>query len=411
MPKWIVAAVAAGAALVAFGAAGLLGRAPRTSSEIPTPYSVVRTAENPRTIGVSGCASTGCHGGSAMNSLTGKLDDRTWSGSASHWLAVDPHGQAYAALESPLAKFIMDRFAPGIAATDAARCLACHTNPSLARVNVEPRERQMRSEGANCEACHGDAGKWLPEHTSWTKSSRDAGYEATGMVKLFDVGERALSCVGCHVGAPADEKRGYPVRDMNHDMIAAGHPRLNFDFAEYQRRLPPHWKEEDASPEFELKAWLVGRAAQDEAGVKLAADRASRGRAGAAPWPEYADFRCVSCHHTLEDGFKSGSGKPTLTEIWPKGLDRVKLAAAPSAECAAQAEAAFQAATPTDADSASQMYHGLVARERMRMKHDGRTKYDPAFDRLRESLTQPRGNLDFRLKPEVAGQLTALMKR
>src|SRR6476660_5000791 len=104
----------------------------------------------------------------------------------------------------------------------------------------------LRSEGVGCEACHGNASSWYGPHTgdTWSAANRPALYQTHGMHKLYDVGERALVCAGCHVGAPADEKRGYPVpRDMNHDMIAAGHPRLNFDFADYQRRLPPHWQE------------------------------------------------------------------------------------------------------------------------------------------------------------------------
>src|SRR6185312_10631892 len=138
---------------------------------------------------------------------------------------------------------------------------------------------------------------------TWTAANRDTGYQQSGMARLYDIGERALACAGCHVGAPADPERGYPVRDMNHDMIAAGHPRLNFDFADYQRRLPPHWQEKDRlaaaatprPPDFEAKGWLVGRVAAAEAACRLTADRARR----LAPWPEFAEFNCYACHHDL----------------------------------------------------------------------------------------------------------------
>jgi len=398
--------------LIAIGAAGLFGRAPRAVVTIPAPAAGESTAANPNTIGVSGCASAGCHGGSAIDSLTGKLGDRTWAGSASHWLAVDPHTKAYAALESPLATAIMERYAPGIAAAEDARCLACHTNPSVAKSNAEPRERQLRSEGVSCEACHGDAGKWMPKHTTWTAADRAAGYDATGMMKLFDIGERAVMCAGCHVGARADDTRGYPVRDMNHDMIAAGHPRLNFDFAEYLRWLRPHWQEADASPEFEVKAWLVGRAAHTEAAAKLTADRESRGKAGSAPWPEFAEFSCVSCHHKLADGFASAGAKPAPQVLWPRDLDRVKLAAAPGSECAAAVEAAITKANveTLDRDAANQVYHVLAARERMRMKREGRPNPDLRFESLAKLLTLPRGNLDFRLSPQARNEMGALLK-
>jgi len=117
----------------------------------------------------------------------------------------------------------------------------------------------------SCEACHGNAGQWLQPHTSW-KGDRTESYKQTGLKPLYDLGERALACAGCHMGAPADGD--HPVRDMNHDMIAAGHPRLNFDFAEYQRRLPKHWQEKDRTksdlPPRELneaRVWYVGRLA------------------------------------------------------------------------------------------------------------------------------------------------------
>jgi hypothetical protein len=128
------------------------------------------------------------------------------------------------------------------------------------------------------------------------------------MVRLYDLGERAMNCAGCHVGAPADPERGLPVRDMNHDMIAAGHPRLNFDFAEYVRRLPKHWQEKDRTTEPNaprtinpLKEWYVGRVAHAEAACRLLADRAGRSLAGdrESPWPEFAEFNCAACHHHL----------------------------------------------------------------------------------------------------------------
>ena len=89
---------------------------------------------------------------------------------------------------------------------------------------------------------------------------------------------------------------------MNHDLIAAGHPRLNFDYGTYLRSLPPHWAERDrdvSPPKLrpatdEFRHWLVGRAATTAASYRLLADRATRG-----PWPELAEFDCYACHHGL----------------------------------------------------------------------------------------------------------------
>ena len=38
--------------------------------------------------------------------------------------------------------------------------------------------------------------------------------------------------------APADSRRGMPLRDVDHDMLAAGHPRLEFEFAAFMANIP-----------------------------------------------------------------------------------------------------------------------------------------------------------------------------
>jgi hypothetical protein len=296
-------------------------------------------------LGTAGCLGAACHGAPAGATLAGKIDDGTWQSSGSCWVAADPHTAAYSLLTDrphrPVrvtADHIMERYAPGTKATDDARCLACHSNPALAEPepSADPaavaRRVAMRAEGVNCESCHGNAGGWLHTHTTW-KGDRSKVYEEAGMTKLYDVGERALACAGCHVGAPAEN--GLAVRDMNHDMIAAGHPRLNFDFAEYLRRLPVHWQEKDRTatgnvprgPEFPAKAYLVGRVAHAEAACKLLASRAERAERQDArtPWAEFSEFNCASCHHNLPAPWRENPtvlgkrplGVPPWQAIWP----------------------------------------------------------------------------------------------
>lgn len=294
-------------------------------------------------VGAAGCLGAACHGAPACNTLEGKFDDGTWQTSGSCWVAADPHTAAYSLLTpnpyrpvKVTAGQIMARYAGGKPATEDARCLACHTNPTLAEPGHtgDARIIGLRAEGVGCEACHGNAGGWLRQHTTW-HGKRDAVYHETGMVRLYDVGERAAACVGCHVGAPEAVVGKGPdgrdiklaVRDMNHDMIAAGHPRLNFDFADYMRRLPVHWQEKDRTekgnvprgPDFLVKAWLVGRVAHAEAACKLLASRAERsGGDRRTPWPEFAEFNCAACHHgLLPDGRKGkGAEPPADGEPW-----------------------------------------------------------------------------------------------
>jgi hypothetical protein len=324
MGVFVRTAVVVGLALVVPAAVWVYGSIERPAATraavAPGPAPPPAPGDVPRPVGSAGCAAAACHGGSPAASLTAPPGPTCWQTSATHWLAADPHTRAYAALQTPLAKDIVRLMAgtdeqgnprPHEPAERDDRCLACHTNPYLVSANAKEvggRMVGLRSEGVGCEACHGNASKWYEPHTGtdWNPGTRAAKYHNHGMAPLYDVGERALVCAGCHVGAPAEAARGYPVRDMNHDMIAAGHPRLNFDFADYQRRLPPHWQEKDRlaaspaprGPAFEVKCWLVGRVATAEAACRLTEDRAKR----LDPWPEFAESNCFACHHELVPG-------------------------------------------------------------------------------------------------------------
>ena len=308
---------------------------------LPTAQAGTTSQAKSLAIGTAGCLASACHGASAdkslPQSLSGRIvtDEKTqWESAGSCWAAADPHGGAHSLLtEHPhrpvhpdkTAAKIMARYNPGVAATDDARCLACHTNPALVTPEhmSDPRSRALHAEGVSCEACHGNAGGrdgWIGPHTA-----RD--YK--GMRSLTDVGDRAMTCLGCHVGAPAGD--GYPVRDMNHDMIAAGHPRLNFDFAEFHRRLPPHWHEKNAGPDFEARLWITGRVAHAEAAAKLLHSRAERAKVNDArtPWPEFAEFSCGSCHHEIpkpervKAALAAGRipGAPAWQAVWPATHD------------------------------------------------------------------------------------------
>jgi hypothetical protein len=435
---------------------------PRTTAAVaPSPTSPGQKPipmYGPAPVGVSGCAAAACHGNPTAITLTGSPDRECGYSSATHFLSGDPHTRAYAVLTGPLGQAIMDRLHkanPNLptSAAEYDRCLACHTNPSLAKPDAfglsAGHLKQLRSEGVGCEACHGNAGKWLTTHTV-----ENSAYPPTGMTDLNNIGERAVACAGCHIGAPANEKSGYAVvRDMNHDMIAAGHPRLNFELTDYQRRLPPHWFERERTvagqpardSHFEAKAWLVGRVAVAEAACRLLADRANR----SDPWPEFAEFNCFACHHNLQPeswrqtaphyftGRKPGA-LPWQT-LWPvtqpkqlsslTGYPQVVPAAdamtallntfAPtrpprSAETAAAAAQAsyhltavrqafaaptakvspvpiFRAASNdlerTGWDEAGQVFQGLAALERSRSHPDH--GIDTRFDSLRERLLLP----------------------
>src|SRR5262249_33878055 len=144
----------------------------------------------------------------------------------------------------------------------------------------------------------------LPVHhlPEWqTKSVAEK--KALGMRPTKDLLERADACAKCHVGA-AD-------REVNHDLIAAGHPRLNFEFGTYLANRPKHWQEkgDNARTDFEARVWTVGQIASLHAALDLLEARAAAAHGGkkdAPPgerpvWPEFSEYDCFACHHSLRD--------------------------------------------------------------------------------------------------------------
>src|SRR5262249_39929757 len=146
-------------------------------------------------------------------------------------------------------------------------CLACHatsgpaSNPALAAV--------VRADGVGCESCHGPAGSWLALHTTyeWDGLTPLEKEQRFGMVRNADLGRRAETCARCHVGEAG--------REVDHDLIAAGHPRLAFEFAAYLAKLPAHWveKERNAAPDFPARAWAIGQAVTAKAAIELLHER------------------------------------------------------------------------------------------------------------------------------------------
>ncbi len=141
---------------------------------------------------------------------------------------------------------------------------------------------------------------------------RDTGY----------VLARARLGAGGHVGRPA--AGGLPARDVNHELIAAGHPPLRYEFGTFLAKMPKHWTEKRRDPTdasridsgFEARVWAVGQIVAAAAALELLADRAGVEAAAAEtdtapaaglasaldqPWPEFAEYDCFACHHDLQD--------------------------------------------------------------------------------------------------------------
>lgn len=253
------------------------------------------------------CSATSCHGGVTPRDAVIERNEY------SQWLAHDRHRNAYQVLLGDRAKIIAKNLALSnpdekvIAAHEDQRCLACHATPQIAAMDQEKTAVQNfhKAQGVGCEACHGPANQegksWLAAHTTiaWKEKSAEEK-QSFGMYPVGDLATQATVCAGCHIGAPPDKERGIPARDLNHDLMAAGHPRLIFEFSVYRANMPPHWNlaakgQED--PKYEAKVWSVGQLATSKAQVELTGYRAGEEN---APWPEFAETNCFACHANFQ---------------------------------------------------------------------------------------------------------------
>jgi hypothetical protein len=227
------------------------------------------------------------------------------------WISDDPHSRAYQTLFSDRSVSIERNLAgkgtESKPAPEDERCLACHTTPRSAA--VLQRTRWMDEDGVGCESCHGPSRGWLGPHTTsgWRQIDSRREKEAYGFVDTKSLAGRARVCAGCHVGAMSSGD--ILPRDVNHDLIAAGHPRLDFELSAALDNMPRHWveKDENAGPtprfdraaDFPARAWVIGQLATALASVQLLGARA---KAEEGPWPEFTEYGCFSCHHDLRDG-------------------------------------------------------------------------------------------------------------
>lgn len=278
-------------------------------------------------IAIDSCATTGCHGAPIG---AGRANRSSSKSGSSYWIWVtsDPHVHAFDVLLSGRSRRIVQLLggpAENETPTDPQsiaqlndpvryleflerRCVSCHaTAPPAADTRVGPNHSfSDYADGVNCQSCHGPASQWLDPHKTqdWVDKKLAAENELLGMIDTGNVTRRAEACVGCHVGAPA--KAGNPVRDVNHDLIAAGHPRLNFEFAAYLENLPSHWDERPSGkpdPSFaDATLWATGQLVAAKAVVEQTAARAKAASTESlgAVWPEFAEYGCYACHHDLQ---------------------------------------------------------------------------------------------------------------
>ena len=292
----------------------------------PAASPAIRTSEgvSPAPFrGAGSCSAVACHGSI-------KAFDRSISSVKRNehttWISSDKHSRAYQVLFDERSERIERNLAGRARIHESIRRCAVPRVPHGA-----PARRPFADDGlAQLGRCRLRVLPWpfrplSGTHTTsgWKTKSRDEKEDHWGLWNTKDLTRRSSVCVGCHVGEHSGG--GLSVRDVNHDLIAAGHPRLNFEFSASLENMPSHWNEKDENAgsvgqsgqaaNFPARAWSIGRLTTIKAALALLekrvteaedlpeplADRGSGAGKRAARWPEFTEFGCFSCHHDLRD--------------------------------------------------------------------------------------------------------------
>jgi hypothetical protein len=290
LPLLLASALAATAFATAPLAAQAPPNPPGTSPGAP-PASIQDATRPGQHTSLSSCANGACHGADAPRALA-PGEPETILGNEFTSRLLDPHFRATAVLRNELSREIAAAVAPGRKPWQMAECLACHGSDQNAirqgLIDVD--------DGISCQSCHGPAGGWGNRHFEQGWTHKDS--VAAGLRDLRDPVVRAQTCMGCHLGEPG--------REVDHRLLAAGHPKLGFDLDNYSE-LPElrHWLPDarraarDGRPvSHGLRAWGVGQVVAFEESLALLAQRAE----SSALWPEFTELSCSSCHHSVGDG-------------------------------------------------------------------------------------------------------------
>jgi hypothetical protein len=223
----------------------------------------------------------------------------------------DPHAQAYVKLlnedsQRIVAKLMgtnLDVKSTAYRTYLREQCVSCHANEQTPdSKNVE--------HGVDCFVCHGPVSAWGDEHSlDKTLALGSKRFDGTLRRNMESLVERAKMCTSCHVGE-INRGPGLQDREVDHRLMAAGHPPTYFDFENYLERYLKHWDVEEENkrlgqfPPYER--WRVGKWVSAQTRLKLLQERTRRTDASSnaiseSPhdWPEFTEYSCTSCHYPL----------------------------------------------------------------------------------------------------------------
>ncbi len=258
-------------------------------------------------LGVASCAGSTCHGAPEPFANSPVLQNEFVT-----WQRYDPHSEAYDVLLEPESIRIANNLGLANPAHEAPECLVCHSS------YVPEAQRGARfqlSDGVGCESCHGGSENWLGLHASG-RATHQENIDA-GLLATEDPVVRAEMCLDCHLGNPDD-----PLQFVSHEVMGAGHPRMNFELDTFTAVQPAHYAMD--SDYFERKdvvdgvrTWAIGQAVMVER--RMALLNSPRGSQGM--FPELVFFDCHACHEPMSEldwtprpGTNLGPGYPKFND-------------------------------------------------------------------------------------------------
>ena len=297
----VVVLVGVGVVFVSMPPMTTLG-SPKTE---PGPQERSADEQNPNLLSVVACAT--CHGSHEF--LDSKNPDDLWRSSYQIWAAQDPHSDAYISLWNDQSKKIVSILTR--ASKDSyqeiinKQCISCHSTVPWEMSSENPANQAefasilFLSNGVSCISCHSESAldtklggqEWIAAHAkkNWTNVGQTAK-KAMGLLDLARLDVRAQACMKCHIGSQG--------RDVNHDLIAAGHPRLGFEYSSHLKRLPKHWAEKNTN-RLNSTCWSVGQIEAARSLLSLLQQRVVAANNDGGVWPEFTEYNCHHCHHEL----------------------------------------------------------------------------------------------------------------